>query len=167
MLTGARPSLESSYFVCSLPTALGKSFRSRAMLILSPIVLLAFTNHALDHILRAIHDNNVTHDMIRLGSRSKDEVVSQYSMESLENVKRPDATLRRRAAGLYGKLKGLGSVSPLRCPTLHSETVVDMSLGHGESGPNDHFSRAGRVGHHQPSQDRPSHGPSELVRRGS
>jgi hypothetical protein len=70
------------------------------MLILSPIVLLAFTNHALDHILRAIHDNNVTHDMIRLGSRSKDEVVSQYSMESLENVKRPDATLRRRAAGL-------------------------------------------------------------------
>ncbi len=52
----------------------------------SPIILLAFTIHALDHIPRAVHDSNVTKDMLDLGSRSKDEIVSQYSLEVLEHV---------------------------------------------------------------------------------
>lgn len=58
------------------------------MLTRRPIVLLAYTNHALDHILRAVHEQGVTKDMLRLGSRSKDEIAGQYSLESLEKEQR-------------------------------------------------------------------------------
>lgn len=52
-----------------------------------PVLLLAFTNHALDHILRAIHDAGVTTNIVRLGSRSKDEVVSEYNLDNISRVK--------------------------------------------------------------------------------
>lgn len=48
------------------------------------VLLLAFTNHALDHILRAIHDSGMTRRLARLGSRSKDEVIAGYSLDRLE-----------------------------------------------------------------------------------
>ncbi|CAK9783070.1 unnamed protein product [Cutaneotrichosporon oleaginosum] len=64
------------------PPGTGKTFTGVELLRVlfankaGPVLLLAFTNHALDHIIRAIHDADVTKDIVRLGSRSKDEVVS-------------------------------------------------------------------------------------------
>jgi hypothetical protein len=48
--------------------------------------MIAFTNHALDHMLGSVLDANITKKVVRLGSRSADERISQYSIETLEMV---------------------------------------------------------------------------------
>jgi hypothetical protein len=48
-----------------------------------PVLLIAFTNHALDHMLASVLDANITNRIVRLGSRSADERVSEYSIEKL------------------------------------------------------------------------------------
>jgi hypothetical protein len=49
-----------------------------------PILMIAFTNHALDHMLCSVLDANITRNIVRLGSRSSDERISQYSIETME-----------------------------------------------------------------------------------
>ena len=51
-----------------------------------PILLIAFTNHALDHMLTSVLSAGITSRIVRLGSRSADERISQYSMENMEMV---------------------------------------------------------------------------------
>ena len=46
--------------------------------------MIAFTNHALDHLLSSVLDANITNKIVRLGSRSADERISQFSIENLE-----------------------------------------------------------------------------------
>lgn len=46
--------------------------------------MIAFTNHALDHLLTSVLDTGVTDKIVRLGSRSADERISQFSIEKLE-----------------------------------------------------------------------------------
>ena len=53
---------------------------------IGPILLIAFTNHALDHMLSSILDADITKRIVRLGRRTNDERVAQYSMETLEMV---------------------------------------------------------------------------------
>jgi hypothetical protein len=48
--------------------------------------MIAFTNHALDHMLRSVLEADITRKIARLGSRSKDDRVSQFSLETLERV---------------------------------------------------------------------------------
>ena len=51
---------------------------------IKPIVLIAFTNHALDHMLNSILDAGITERIVRLGSRSTDERIAGYSLMNLE-----------------------------------------------------------------------------------
>nr|GAT43007.1 predicted protein [Mycena chlorophos] len=51
---------------------------------IGPILLISFTNHALDHLLSSILDAGITQKIVRLGSRSADERISQYSLETRE-----------------------------------------------------------------------------------
>ena len=52
-----------------------------------PILLIAFTNHALDHMLCSVLDAGITTDIVRLGSnKSADERIGQYSIETREMV---------------------------------------------------------------------------------
>lgn len=64
---------------------------------IGPILLIAFTNHALDHMLSSILDADITPRIVRLGRRSNnDERVAQYSLGTLEmvqNQSRLDRTL--------------------------------------------------------------------------
>lgn len=53
-----------------------------------PVLLIAYTNHALDHILRAVHDRDITRNIVRLGSHSKDEVIGDYSLDKLDQMAR-------------------------------------------------------------------------------
>jgi hypothetical protein len=53
---------------------------------IGPILLIAFTNHALDHMLSSILDANITKRIVRLGRRANDERIAEYSMETLERV---------------------------------------------------------------------------------
>ncbi|KAJ7188061.1 hypothetical protein C8R46DRAFT_1053533 [Mycena filopes] len=51
-----------------------------------PILMIAFTNHALDHMLTSVLDAGITKKVVRLGSRSADERISKYSMDTIEMV---------------------------------------------------------------------------------
>lgn len=101
-----------SSYVCSSRTRLGESSLVifRLGLKCRPIVLLAFTNHALDHILRSIHENGVTENMLRLGSRSKDEVVAQYSLESVERIGNVKTSLHAETAKYHNIMLDLKKV---------------------------------------------------------
>jgi hypothetical protein len=48
--------------------------------------MIAFTNHALDHLLSAVLDAGITNSVVRLGSRSADECIAEYSLEKQEAV---------------------------------------------------------------------------------
>lgn len=48
--------------------------------------MIAYTNHALDHMLSSVLDAGITSNIVRLGSRSSDERISQYSIETRERV---------------------------------------------------------------------------------
>ncbi|KAF9649047.1 hypothetical protein BDM02DRAFT_3095370 [Thelephora ganbajun] len=62
---------------------------------IKPIVLIAFTNHALDHMLNSILDAKITKKFVRLGSRSTDERVAQYSLQNIERTF-VDASMNRQ-----------------------------------------------------------------------
>lgn len=51
-----------------------------------PILMIALTNHALDHLLAASLDADITTNIVRLGSRSADERISKYNLEEMEQV---------------------------------------------------------------------------------
>lgn len=60
--------------------------------------MIAFTNHALDHMLSSVLDAGIT-KIVRLGSRSADERISKFNLENLEMVQgesRLDKTLSSR-----------------------------------------------------------------------
>ncbi|KAJ7496030.1 hypothetical protein B0H11DRAFT_2171669 [Mycena galericulata] len=71
-----------------------------------PILMIAFTNHALDHMLTSVLDAGITNKVVRLGSRSADEKISQYSMETIEMVA-GQSRLDRSFSHHYRDLKGV------------------------------------------------------------
>ncbi|KDQ16534.1 hypothetical protein BOTBODRAFT_107034 [Botryobasidium botryosum FD-172 SS1] len=54
---------------------------------ITPIILIAFTNHALDHMLLSVMDAGITSNIVRLGSRSANERIAELSLERLETRK--------------------------------------------------------------------------------
>jgi hypothetical protein len=68
--------------------------------------MIAFTNHALDHMLLSVLDAKITSKIVRLGSRSADERISQYSIENLEMVA-GKSRLNKSFNGQYRALKGV------------------------------------------------------------
>jgi hypothetical protein len=49
-------------------------------------VVIAFTNLALDHLLTSILNAEITTNVVRLGSRTTDERIAQYSLHQLEQL---------------------------------------------------------------------------------
>ncbi|KAL1948599.1 hypothetical protein VTO73DRAFT_10405 [Trametes versicolor] len=74
------------------PPGTGKSYTAKEILRvlftskIRPIVLIAFTNHALDHMLTSVLDAGITNKVVRLGTRSSDERIMQYTLDKLEKV---------------------------------------------------------------------------------
>ncbi|KAH8981146.1 hypothetical protein EDB92DRAFT_2055683 [Lactarius akahatsu] len=74
------------------PPGTGKSFTAKEILRvlftskIRPIVLIAFTNHALDHMVTSVLDAKITTNIVRLGSRTTDERIEQYSLHKLEKL---------------------------------------------------------------------------------
>lgn len=46
--------------------------------------MIAFTNHALDHMLCSVLDAQITKKIVRLGRRASDERIAKYSIDTLE-----------------------------------------------------------------------------------
>ena len=59
-------------------------------------VVIAFTNHALDHLLTSILDAKITTSIMRLGSKTTDERIAQYSLNKLEQLARHEELDRPR-----------------------------------------------------------------------
>lgn len=71
-----------------------------------PILMIAFTNHALDHLLAAVLDIGIQ-KIVRLGSRSADERISQFSIENLERTAEAQAGLKQTSHQLHRELKAI------------------------------------------------------------
>ena len=101
--------------------------------------MIAFTNHALDHMLCSVLDANITRKIVRLGSRSSDERISQYSIETLEMAdgqSRLDRTFgnrRREFKNVQEDIKKLMlQVLNLDIESDSSEIMKYLSLFHPE-----------------------------------
>jgi len=82
--------------------------------------MIAFTNHALDHMLTSVLDAGITKKIVRLGSRSADERISQFSIETLESVSE-ESRLNRTFASKRRELKSTQE---------NIKKLMDNVLGH-------------------------------------
>ncbi|CCM04279.1 uncharacterized protein FIBRA_06450 [Fibroporia radiculosa] len=95
------------------PPGTGKSFTAKEILRvlfasgIRPIVLIAYTNHALDHMLTSVLDAKITEKLVRLGSRSSDERIGQYTLDKLEHVAGGTSMLDRPIKRQYAIMKKL------------------------------------------------------------
>ncbi|CAE6467693.1 unnamed protein product [Rhizoctonia solani] len=105
---------------------------------IAPILLVAFTNHALDHMLNGILDADITKNIIRLGSRfSIDERLSNYSLDKIE---REEAKSRLGSSGkaAYREMKQLETemkhlmteISSHKVPISHIEQHIAFAYPH-------------------------------------
>ncbi|KAF5352576.1 hypothetical protein D9756_006113 [Leucocoprinus leucothites] len=102
-----------------------------------PIVLIAFTNHALDHMVTSVLDAGITENIVRLGTRSSDERISQYTLDKLERLASAP-TLDRSIKRQYGVMKRLEEsmtelMTSIRLPLLSWEKIEEyLDIHHPE-----------------------------------
>ncbi|KIK63309.1 hypothetical protein GYMLUDRAFT_72036 [Collybiopsis luxurians FD-317 M1] len=95
------------------PPGTGKSFTGKEILRvlfknkIKPVVLIAFTNHALDHMLLSLLEANITSNFVRLGSRTTNERIAEYSLDKLEKTVSERSTLNRTVGKEYASMKQL------------------------------------------------------------
>lgn len=66
--------------------------------------MVAFTNHALDHLLESVLNAGITEKVVRLGSRSQSERLQELTLDKLEKFQ---ATFMKRGFNsAYGAMKG-------------------------------------------------------------
>ncbi|KAH9848820.1 hypothetical protein C2E23DRAFT_738850 [Lenzites betulinus] len=92
-----------------------------------PIVLIAFTNHALDHMVTSVLDANITTKIVRLGTRSTDERIMQFTLDKLEKVASA-ANLDRSMKRQYATMKKLEEemtrvMTSIRLPLLDWDKI--------------------------------------------
>ncbi|KIJ68146.1 hypothetical protein HYDPIDRAFT_107807 [Hydnomerulius pinastri MD-312] len=115
------------------PPGTGKSYTGVELLRVlmanhvGPILMIAFTNHALDHMLSSVLDANITTNIVRLGSRSSDERISQYSIETREMVA-GQSRLNRTFASRHRELKAVQEeITKLMKQILSTDLELDSS----------------------------------------
>lgn len=74
-----------------------------------PIMLLALTNHALDHMLRAVVDSRATDKLIRIGSQSKDEIIADLTLQKIR-MNKPDHLFGKAIGSAFAQVKNVGKV---------------------------------------------------------
>ncbi|CAE6459342.1 unnamed protein product [Rhizoctonia solani] len=105
---------------------------------LFPILLVAFTNHALDHMLNGILDAKITDKIVRLGSRfAMDERLAKYSLDTIE---REEGRSRLGSSGrsAYRSMKELetqmtalmGDITSHKVPSVHIEQHISSAYPH-------------------------------------
>ncbi|KIY53920.1 hypothetical protein FISHEDRAFT_54900 [Fistulina hepatica ATCC 64428] len=94
-----------------------------------PIVLISFTNHALDHMLTSILDAGITKRFVRLGSRSSDERIAEYNLSKLEETATKTSLASSRSRQ-YGCVKEIERnmervMEEIRIPHMEMSQIVD------------------------------------------
>ncbi|KAG5648635.1 hypothetical protein DXG03_003246 [Asterophora parasitica] len=117
------------------PPGTGKSFTGVELLRVlissaKPILMIAFTNHALDHLMTSVLDAGITDKIVRLGGRSNDERIKRFSLEELEVVagrSRLDASFARNHRDLKdveGEIKNL--MRAFTSTHISSDAIIDF-----------------------------------------
>lgn len=91
---------------------------------------MAFTNHAVDHLIRSVLDSKITSNIVRLGSHSADELIASKSLENLEKIA-PESRLRPALNSRFAVLKDLeGQMMKLMSDVTRrwvpSQKIMDM-----------------------------------------
>ncbi|KAH7335672.1 hypothetical protein B0J17DRAFT_667287 [Rhizoctonia solani] len=99
---------------------------------ISPILLVAFTNHALDHMLKGILDADITKNIIRLGSRAAvDERLASFSLDEAEKIS-TKSRLDRNINSAYREMRGaeaemnglMDKITKRHVPQEHMEECI-------------------------------------------
>ncbi|KXN82335.1 NFX1-type zinc finger-containing protein 1 [Leucoagaricus sp. SymC.cos] len=103
----------------------------------SLILLIAFTNHALDHMVTSVLDANITENIVRLGARSSDERISQYTLDKLERLATAPTWDRpiKRQYGVMQRLKEqmVETMTSIRLPLVSWEKIEEyLAIHHPE-----------------------------------
>ena len=90
-------------------------------------VLIAYTNHALDHMVNLVLDAKITDKIVRLGTRSSDERISEYTLSKLERLATA-STLDRSIKRQYAAMKRLEetmteTMTSIRLPLLSWDEI--------------------------------------------
>ncbi|KAI0816803.1 hypothetical protein BC628DRAFT_1334253 [Trametes gibbosa] len=115
------------------PPGTGKSYTAKEILRvlfaskIRPIVLIAFTNHALDHMVTSVLDANITNKIVRLGTRSTDERIMEYTLDKLEKVAAAsnlDRSFKRQYAAMKKLEEEMSRVmTSIRLPLLDWDKI--------------------------------------------
>ncbi|CDO69109.1 hypothetical protein BN946_scf185042.g11 [Trametes cinnabarina] len=115
------------------PPGTGKSYTAKEIIRvlfaskIRPIVLIAFTNHALDHMLTSVLDAGITDKLVRLGTRSSDERISQYTLDKLEKIAattQMDRAFKRQYATMKKLEEQMSEVmTSIRLPLVSWDTI--------------------------------------------
>ncbi|KAG8748916.1 hypothetical protein FRC14_001814 [Serendipita sp. 396] len=91
------------------PPGTGKSYTAIQLLRVlvrnrvGPILMVAFTNHALDHLLESVLKKDITRKIVRLGGRSQSEALQPYLLDKVERFQA--SYLQRGVNSAYGEMK--------------------------------------------------------------
>ena len=96
---------------------------------IKPVILIAFTNHALDHMLNSVLDAKITKKFVRLGSRSTDERISEYSLSKLVKTF-SDTSMNRQIGREFAAKKKieeqmLGVLNDIQIPDPTEEQIKE------------------------------------------
>ncbi|KAJ9661610.1 hypothetical protein H2201_006466 [Coniosporium apollinis] len=108
-------SLSRSLALIQGPPGTGKSYTgvalvkvlldNKAKANLGPIICVCYTNHALDQLLEHLVHGGVS-QIVRIGSRSKSEILQPLNLRVVAKRIEPTELERRQMGGLHHKLKG-------------------------------------------------------------
>ncbi|KAH9923478.1 uncharacterized protein BXZ73DRAFT_50943 [Epithele typhae] len=117
------------------PPGTGKSYTAKEIIRIlvasqiRPIVLIAFTNHALDHMVESVLDGKITDKVIRLGTRSSNERIAEYTLDKMERMVNAP-TLDRSIKKQYRVMKELEermteTMTEIRLPRLQWHKIEE------------------------------------------
>ncbi|KAH7108426.1 AAA domain-containing protein [Auriculariales sp. MPI-PUGE-AT-0066] len=92
-----------------------------------PIMIITFTNRAVDNILEAVLNAKITKNIVRLGSRVPKRL-SSYALDSLELVTRSNSRLDRSKRQEAHQLKELGKQLDALIKSITNQEVADEEL---------------------------------------
>ncbi|KAG8957841.1 hypothetical protein FRC03_009761 [Tulasnella sp. 419] len=117
------------------PPGTGKSYTGVELLRvlienkIGPILLIAFTNHALDHLLQNVLHAGITDQIVRIGSRSAEEDIAALSLEKILS-NRTQLGMRKAIGRDYRQLKAVEESLMALMRKVTSRRINPLTLRH-------------------------------------
>ena len=102
-------------------------------------VLIAFTNHALDHMLESVLEAGITNKIVRLGSRSANERIAAYNLTEMEKIG-GNHSMQQSLNREYGKMMNAEQemaevLESIQLPTVLPHQIVSyLNIHYADAG---------------------------------